>query len=249
MVEGNGLGAGLGQSPDHGVGESVEAARLSHHDPAAVQGAGRAPKGFALADAGDGDRVVASGLHPQKHGASRRATHAVGGEAGVALKLEHGPLGVLAEDAVDPSGVEAQGAQPPLEVGDVVAPERGRRVVQQAVTELVARLDQRAPRLGAADPVDPQAPPLLEGADGGFGARPVQAGAVGAGLVPGRSQAGLQIPDRLAHSPLPEQGLEAAGYRNSASSWTSWPLPLAPIRRFLATPSWKSTSVGMLMIS
>jgi hypothetical protein len=53
----------------------------------------------------------------------------------------------------------------------------------------------------------------------------------------GGAQTGLEIPDRLARRSLAEQGLEAAGYRNSASSWTSWPLPLAPIMRFLATPS------------
>src|SRR5205807_8681859 len=77
----------------------------------------------------------------------------------------------------------------------------------------------------------------------------VGAGAIRAGLVAGGTQPGLEIPDRLARCPLPQEGLEAAGYRNSASSWTSWPLPLAPIMRFLATPSWNSTSVGMLMIS
>ena len=94
-------------------------------------------------------------------------------------------------------------------------------MVQEAVPELVAGLDQRTPGLGAADAVDAQAPALLEGADRRLCIGPVDAGPVGAALVAGGAQPGLEVPDRLARRPLPEQRLEAAGYRNSASSWTS----------------------------
>ena len=122
-------------------------------------------------------------------------------------------------------------------------------MVQETVAEVVAGLDKRGPRLWTADAVDPEAAAILERPDGGLGPEPVDARSVRAALDAGGAQAGLEVPDRLARRSLPEQGLEAAGYRNSASSWTSWPLPLAPIMRFLATPSWNTTSVGMLMIS
>src|SRR3954447_15105977 len=35
----------------------------------------------------------------------------------------------------------------------------------------------------------------------------------------------------------------------SLSSWSSWPLPFAPMRRFTGWPSWKTISVGMLITS
>ena len=44
---------------------------------------------------------------------------------------------------------------------------------------------------------------------------------VARGGVPGCGQAHLQVADGLARRPLPQQGLEAATYRNSASSWVS----------------------------
>jgi hypothetical protein len=47
--------------------------------------------------------------------------------------------------------------------------------VEEAVTEPETSLDQRSPRLDAANSVDPQAPPVLEGLDGGGRARPEEA--------------------------------------------------------------------------
>ena len=249
VVQGNGLGARFGQGPDDGVGQGVEAARLADDDAAAVEGSGRAPEGLTLADVGDGDGVLAAGPDSRQEGEGRRPTDGVTGQSGVALELEDGPLGVLAEDAVDPAGVEPEGAQAALQVGDVVPSQRGRGVVQQPVAQLVAGFDERAPGLGPADAVDAQPPPLLERPHGHFGGGAVEAGPVRAGVVPGGAQPGLEVPNGLARCPLAEEGLEAPGYRNSASSWASCPFPLAPIRRFLATPSWNTTSVGMLMIS
>jgi len=91
-------------------------------------------------------------------------------------------------------------------------------VIEQPVAQPVTGLDQRAPGLGAADAVDAQTAPLLERADRGFGPLTEDSRPVSAALVAGGSQAGLEIPDRLARRPLPQQGLQAAGYRNSASS-------------------------------
>jgi hypothetical protein len=207
------------------------------------------PERLTLTDIGDWYRILAPRFYAHEQGSRGGPAHAVGGEPGIALKLEHRSLRVFAEDAVDAAGVEAEGAQPALEVGHVVTTQRGRGVVQEPVAEVVAGLDQGTPRLRAADAVDAETPALLEGTDGALGRRPVDAGPVRAALVAGRPEPRLEVPDRLARRSPPEQGIDAAGYRNSASSWTSWPLPLAPIMRFLATPSWNSTSVGMLMIS
>src|SRR5207248_808902 len=104
-----------------------------------------------------------------------------------------------------PTGVEAEGAEAALELGDVVAPQRRRRVVQQPVTPLVAGLDQRRPGLGPADAVDAEAPALLERTDGGLGPGAEGPGTVVAGVVAGGAQPGLEIPDRLARCPLPEE--------------------------------------------
>src|SRR5207237_7557611 len=109
-------------------------------------------------------------------------------------------------------------------------------------------LHERGPRLGAADAVDAQPPALLEVADGCFGRLSEDERFVG-GLVAGIGQAVAEVPDGLPRGPSMQQGFRAADYRNSASSWSNCPLPLAPIRRFLAIPSWKPPRVGMLMIS
>jgi hypothetical protein len=249
MMEGDGPGAGVGQGSDHGVGQGVEAAGLTDDHATAVEGARGMPQGFALADAGHGDGIAGPGPQAGEGGRGRRPAHGVGGQPGVALELEHGPLGVVPEDAVDPPGVEAQGAQPALKLGDVVAAEHRSGEVEQTVAQAVAGLHERRPGLGPTDAVHAQAPDVLEGTERGLGAGAEATGVVGGGVVAGARQAGLQIPDGLAGDALPEQRLDAPAYRNSASSWTSWPFPLAPIRRFLATPSWKSTRVGMLMTS
>jgi len=76
-----------------------------------------------------------------------------------------------------------------LQIGDVVTSERGRGVVQQPVTEVVAGLDQRTPRLGTADAVDAEASAFLERPDGSLGRGPVGALVVGSALVAGGAQA------------------------------------------------------------
>src|SRR5207237_9234562 len=92
-----------------------------------------------------------------------------GGGPGVALELGQRRRGTDAEDAVDAAGVEAESAEPALEHGDVVTPERRRAVVKEPVAETPAGLDQGRPRLAAADAVDAQPARLLEGAHRHFG--------------------------------------------------------------------------------
>jgi hypothetical protein len=82
------------------------------------------------------------------------AADAVGREADVALEVVEGAGGERSEDAVDPTGVEPEATEPPLQLGDVVTPEVGGAVVQEAVAEVPAGLDQRGPRLVVATTVD-----------------------------------------------------------------------------------------------
>src|SRR5581483_8450178 len=132
------------------------------------------------------------------------------------------------------------------ELGHVVAPEHGLAQVQQAVAQLVAGLDQRPPRLPAADAVHPQAAPFLEGAHGLVGGVAERAGCVpGSGTAKAR-QAALQVANGVAPV-APAKG--QAGYRNAWSSWRSCPLPLAPMSLSWTSPSLNRMRVGMLMTS
>ena len=109
-------------------------------------------------------------------------------------------LGALAQDAVDPAGVEAERAQPALQVGDVVTAQRGIPAIEQAVAQPVARLDQRGPRLLAADAVDAQAARGLEGAARFLGVFLEAAAGVAGRVEARRGEAPLEITDSLALS-------------------------------------------------
>jgi hypothetical protein len=71
-------------------------------------------------------------------------------------------------------------------------------VIQQAVAQLDARLDQRAPGLLAAHAVATQASFLLERPDGLLGSRSVAADIVAGRFIPEGAQAALEIAYRLA---------------------------------------------------
>ena len=81
----------------------------------------------------------------------------VGRETGVALERAERALGLRPEDAVLAAGVEAERVEPALQLDHVVAAQHRLAQVEQPVAEREAALDQRGPRLGAADAVDPQA--------------------------------------------------------------------------------------------
>ena len=129
-------------------------------------------------------------------------------------------VGVVTEDAVFAAGVEAEAVQPALEVGDVVAAQHGAAPVEQPVTEAVAALDHRGPRLGPAHAVDPQAPRLLEGAHDLLGRRSVLAELVAWGLVAQRAEPELEVADCLAAAARPQHGRFAQAM-NSARSCSS----------------------------
>ena len=126
--------------------------------------------------------------------------------------------GQVAEDAVDPAGVEAERAQPQLEVGHVVAALHRRAPVEEPVAEAETGLDQGVPRLWAADAVDPQATQMLERLDGGAGA--VTEHPIGVVRPAAAEDGGQPVLDvRDGRTGVPEgQGKD---YRYSAISWSS----------------------------
>ena len=151
---------------------------------------------LALAHAGD--RAFGQAADPVEHGDGGGAADAVGGQVHVALELDQRPGGVVAEDAVLATGVEAEPVEAALQLADVVAPEHRPAAVEQSVAEAVAALHDRRPRLGPADAVDPQAAGLLEGAHGLLGRVGERAGFDPGHLVTERAEADLEVADGLA---------------------------------------------------
>ena len=160
----------IGQQATEGADGGGKTALFPDGHPAPGQSPRRLAQALAIPDRGDQLGVVVPGAEAQQL-ANRGATgDVVDGQPHVALELAEGDRGQIAEDAVHPAGVESESAQPLLELGHVVAPQHGGAPVEEAVAEAAPRLDQRRPGLRAADTVDPQAPAVLEGLDGGSGA-------------------------------------------------------------------------------
>ena len=106
-------------------------------------------------------------LESQQLAQRRPADDAVDRQTGIALELPERPRGGVPEDAVDPVGIEAQGAQALLKFGHVVTPQHRGPAVQEAVTQPETCLHEGVPRLRAAHPVHAQTAQALEGLDGG----------------------------------------------------------------------------------
>jgi len=87
----------------------------------------------------------------------------VSGEADIPLELFERGTGLVAEDTVDPSGVETQHAEAALKVSDVVATEGWAPQVQQAIPECVRSFEECLPRLGSTDAVGSEVAGGLEG--------------------------------------------------------------------------------------
>ena len=194
-------GAAEDQTAPHGPGHAAQAAALADGHVAAAE------RRWGVAQLGPGPYgrdqlgVGVAGLEADQLAQRGRADDGVDRQPGVALELGQAPGRGVAEDAVDPAGVEAEGAQALLEVGHVVAALHGGAPVQEAVTEVEAGLDQGVPGLVAADAVDPDAPDVLEGLDGGPGPGAEDAVGVDAGAGQDGGQAVLDVRDRLAAVP------------------------------------------------
>jgi hypothetical protein len=127
------------------------------------------------------------------------------------LEVGQGPLGALAQDAVDPAGVEAESTEPSLQVGHVVTSQRWVAPVEEPVAQPVAGLDQGGPGLLAADAVDPQAARFLKGPAGSLGVLVEAPARITRRVEPGREQPPLEVTDSLALAASAER---EARYRN-----------------------------------
>ena len=202
MQQRDDLGTGGHQMAAHGGHQDVETAFLADGDAPAEQGAGCLPQPLTVAHRAHQLGVAVAGHDPLQLRRVEAAQDAVHRQADVALEVGQGRRGQVAEDAVHPPGVEAEGRQASLQVSDVVAPEHGLAEIEEPVSQPEAGLDQGRPGLGAADAVDPQAPAVLEGLDRGPGPGaercPSVSGAQGSADRAPAGAAGRRRPRRLS---------------------------------------------------
>ncbi len=242
MMDGEDPDARIVHRPSDRCGRRRQPAGLAQRDAMIDERVGRRAEPLPLPNGGDRIGVTEPATEPVEGIDRCGPADAVDPEARVALELLAGTHRVRPEDAVDATGIETEPTESPLELGHVLAPHHGGLEVQQPVPELVALLDQGTPRVGPTDPVRIEAVIGLERDDGAL--RPVGEGAVvGSGIETGSPQPRLQVAYVIASGTEAER----ADYRNSPSSWSSCPLPLAPTMRFAISPSLKTMSVGMLM--
>jgi hypothetical protein len=141
-------------------GERGEAGVDHEEQAAAAQMAGIAAQRLALTHHRDRPGRKCPDTHQGVDGF--RPADAVGLESPFALESAQPGVGLGSEDAVLPAGVEPERVEPALQLAHVVAAQHRRAHVEEPIAERPAALDQRAPRLGAADAVDAQAAARLE---------------------------------------------------------------------------------------
>ena len=120
------------------------------------------------------------------------------GHSSVVLEVEQSPQGVRSEDPIDVTGIEPDGVQTPLQLGDVIAVEHRHPVIELSIAQHESGIDQSAPRLAPDQSIDGQTLRLLEEPNGGLGARSEIAGGVGIGTEFQRGKPVLDVPDRLS---------------------------------------------------
>ena len=204
-----------------------------------------------------GDRAVGERADAVERGDGRRPADAVGREAGVALELDERAAACRAPKMPSPAaGVEPERVQPALELGDVVAAQHRLAEVEQPVAEGEPALDERGPGLrGRQIAVDPRARGrCLERAHGARRWRRRRRPGSSAGrAVAERAEPPLEVADGLAARARSEQRGRGSGSgqrrgargpraqaTNSARSWRSCPLPLAPTSRL----TWRVAGAG-----
>jgi hypothetical protein len=114
------------------------------------------------------------------------------------LELDDSPFGIGAEDAIDPARVEAQLAQPTLQLMHILAADHRSFQIQEPITEPIAGLVQIPPGLGPDLSVGRETPVALECAHGLVGGLTELAPGIRAGSVAQRQEPVLNIPDRLS---------------------------------------------------
>ena len=151
-------------------------------------------------------------------------------------KSHDAACGLGAEDAVDPPGVEPEPAEPALELGDVVTAQRGASASSRRRSPSAHDASTRAAQVVLV------AAARRRAARGSWNCRPrprCRAAVTRRAACGGRA-GNPPAPRRRCRSRTASDrvGLRSAGEvdRNSSSSSSSWPLPLAPTRRFVGSP-------------
>ena len=141
-------------------------------------------------------------LHPHQLADREGPDDPVDPDAGVGLEVAHPGRGVVSEDPVDPTTVEAEGPEALLELCDIVAAEHGRAAQQRPVAQPETRFYQGIPGLRSAHPVDSEAPPVLERLDGGARRRAEVLGGILGGREAEFAEPRAQVCDRFARVAL-----------------------------------------------
>jgi hypothetical protein len=185
----------------HRPNEPAQSTALSDDDSTLREGSGSLAQSLPFSDARHGLTALAELVQGADSG---RPTDGIDRQAGVALEVEQRLLGLRAEDPVHLAGVEAERAQPALQVGHVVAPQHRGVAIEHAVAQLVAGLDQGGPRLLAADAVVAQPALTLERADRLDGRLAVVPELAGGERGAGGEEAPLDVADGFARGALVE---------------------------------------------
>jgi hypothetical protein len=187
---------------------------LADDDPALGNGA--EPGAQALTFPYSGNSWAGAGLGAHHSQCSDRvgAADPIGCGAAVRLELFEGPGGAGPEDPVDPPAVEAESAEPRLQLGDIVATQVRRRQEQQPITKVPTGLDERGPRLLVALSVAAQTTIGLKGPNRIFRGTTKSRRLGAGGWKPGCTEAALQIAYCLASL----TGCQREVGRNSLSS-------------------------------
>ena len=120
------------------------------------------------------------------------ADHPVGRQADVLLELTSSGLCVGSEDAVHPTGVESEPAEPPLEFFYVVAAHHRGAVVKKPVAQPHFCFHQRVPGVRSADAVHHEPAVSLEVPQSSLSRR-AELAVVSLGAVADESQPTLKI--------------------------------------------------------
>lgn len=172
---------GPGDQLDHasGVLEGVaerrshqaHAAEVTDGDSGALDQATGSAELFVLPHEGHGN-PIGSGADEALERVDRAVTaDRVDRQAGVTLEISKRTGRERPKDAVGPTGVESQGAEPALQLGHVVAPQHGGAAIEQAIAEAVTGLDEGPPGRLVTRAGGPKASMLLKSPDsfGGVG--------------------------------------------------------------------------------
>ena len=229
-----------------GSGDRAQSAELAHHDAQREQ-RGVSGQGFS-----DGRHTgTRTGLTTEQlDGADRSWTaDPVGSEPAVALEVLECPHGCGAEDAVGTTAVESELVERILELGDVVTAQLRCGEDQEAVAQPPAGLDECHPGVLVAGPAGVQAAQALEVGHRLARGRAEVTGRISRRCHSRRTEAALEVADRLAALSLPQREVtrQCVVARNSSSSCSRAPLLLAPTSRFETSPPENTSSVGMLI--